>query len=186
VTAARARRGEVRILAGRWKGRALEIPGTARPTSGRARQALFNVLQPRVAGARVLDLYAGSGAVGLEAVSRGAASTVLVEPHASGLRRALIRLAPGEGEVRLVASSAADAIDGLVGRGERFDIVFADPPYDLSGENADLARASQLLEPEGILVLQRDAGAAPEEIPGLRLRERRSYGRNVFLFFGML
>jgi len=158
----------------------------ARPTSGRARQALFNVLQPCVAGARVLDLYAGSGAVGLEAVSRGAASAVLVEPHASGLRRVLARLAPRGGEVRLVARSVSAALDDLIGRGERFDIVFADPPYGLATQSADLARAGHLLEPGGVLVLQRDSDAPPEEIPGLWLRERRSYGRNVFLFFEML
>ena len=66
-------KGSVRISAGRWKAKALEVPAQARPTAARAREALFDLLGPELAGARFLDLYAGSGAIGIEAVSRGAA-----------------------------------------------------------------------------------------------------------------
>ena len=79
-------RPSVRIIAGRWKGRRLAVPDGARPTSDRAREALFSILQKRIPGAKVLDLYSGSGAVGLEAVSRGAARALLVEKSASVLR----------------------------------------------------------------------------------------------------
>jgi len=96
---------EVRILAGRWKGRRLEAGSSARPTSSKARQALFSILAGRIDGARVLDLYAGSGAVGLEAVSRGALSAVLIEVDAVPLRRSVERIGAGPAEARVVEGS---------------------------------------------------------------------------------
>jgi 16S rRNA (guanine966-N2)-methyltransferase len=177
---------EVRILAGRWKGRKLEAPAQARPTSGRAREALFDLLGERVAGARVLDLFAGSGAVGLEAVSRGAAEAVLVELDTRAIRRTLERLGEDAAAVRAVAADAGEAVEGLARRGERFDVVFADPPYAVEPVAAGLARAARLLAPGGVLVLQRDLGDGSGELPGLRAVARRSYGRNVFLFYELL
>jgi 16S rRNA (guanine(966)-N(2))-methyltransferase RsmD len=176
----------VRILAGRWKGRRLEAPAGARPTSARAREALFDLLGERIAGARVLDLFAGSGAVGLEAVSRGAAGAVFVELETLGIRRTLERLGEDAGDVRVIASDAAAAVEELARRGERFGVVFADPPYAVEPLAAGLARAAGLLEPDGVLVLQRDHGDGPGELPGLRVLERRSYGRNVFVFYELL
>jgi 16S rRNA (guanine966-N2)-methyltransferase len=182
----RGRAPEVRILAGKWKGRKLEAPPEARPTSGRAREALFDLLGERVSGARVLDLFAGSGAVGLEAVSRGAACAVLVESDARGIRRTLDRLGDDAEAVRVIASEAGDAVDELAGGGERFDFVFADPPYRLEPLAAGLARAARILERGGTLVLQRDHGDGSGELPGLRAVDRRSYGRNVFVFYELL
>jgi 16S rRNA (guanine966-N2)-methyltransferase len=177
----------VRILAGRWKGRRLDVPAAARPTSGRAREALFSMLQDRLPGARVLDLYAGTGAVGLEAVSRGAAHAVLVEQDADPLRDALARIHAEPSEVSLVAAPAGEAVARLIARGERFDIVFADPPYAMASGAGEIARLSQLLAPGGIVVLQRDEGEAePPSLEGLRPLQRRAYGRNVFHFLGIL
>ena len=175
----------VRILGGRWKGRRLDGPAAARPTSGRARQALFNLLSGRVVGARVLDLYAGTGAVGLEAVSRGAASAVLVEADGRRLAGALERLGADPEEVRLIVGAASDAVDDLARRAEHFDIVFADPPYAVAPEKGGLPRVREVLGEGGIFVLQQDAGEAVPGISGLTLIDRREYGRNVFLFFGM-
>jgi 16S rRNA (guanine966-N2)-methyltransferase len=176
---------EVRILGGRWKGRRLEAGAAARPTASRARQALFNILGERIAGARVLDLYAGSGAVGIEALSRGAASAVLVETDAAPLRRSLERIGADPAQARVVEATVRAVIGDLVGSGERFGLVFADPPYALATEGDALSGAGQLLAEEGILVLQQDADLVPPQLPGLRLVDRREYGRNVFLFFGM-
>ena len=176
----------VRVLGGRWKGRRLEASPAARPTSGRARQALVNLLGGRVQGARVLDLFAGTGAVGIELVSRGAASAVLVERASAPLRRALERIGAGPDEVRVVDAPADRAVADLVRAGERFDIVFADPPYGDGDCLPALARASGLLSDRGVLVLQVDAQTPAPALPGLALREQRAYGRNVFLFFGML
>jgi 16S rRNA (guanine(966)-N(2))-methyltransferase RsmD len=174
----------VRIAAGRWKGRRLEVPRQTRPTSGRAREALFDILQKRVRGSRLLDLYAGSGAVGIEAVSRGAARAVLVESSAAHLEAALLRLAPEKGSVEILPLPAPAAVAELARRGERFEIVFVDPPYADGGTAAAVSGAARLLTEEGMLVVQTDADAsAPRSPAGLVLAQRRAYGRNVFWFF---
>lgn len=176
----------VRIQSGRWKGRALPVPASARPTSGRARAALFSVLGERIQGARVLDLYAGSGAVGLEAVSRGAARAVLVDvdPGAGALLRELARWKVSEKEVRVLREPAARALSRLAASGERFDVVFADPPYANAGGRDELAGVATVLAEGGVAIVQTDAGerSAPPELPGLRPTARREYGRNVFHF----
>ena len=177
--------GVVRILAGRWKGRVLHVPAGARPTSGRARTALFDLLGSRIAGARILELYAGSGAVGLEAVSRGARSAVLVEADGTAIARSLARLSPAPGEVVVVADRAETAIRELALRSERFDVVFADPPYTLPPDRIGLGKVAGLLSPGGVLALQQDSSREDATVPGLVLLERRAYGRNVFLFFAM-
>src|SRR5437899_1803372 len=113
----------------RCKRRRLEPPPGARPTSGRAREALFSIVGEAIADARVLDLYAGSGAIGLEAASRGAARVVLVEKRAEPLARTIARFAPEPGRVLLLSMDAVPALRSIMERGERFDRVFADPPY---------------------------------------------------------
>ena len=172
----------VRIQGGRWKGRALPVPGPARPTSGRARAGLFNVLGEKVVGARVLDLYAGSGAVGLEAVSRGAARAVLVEREAEPLQRELARWRVPEEEVRVLREPASRALARLSEKGERFDVVFADPPYEDASRLNEIAGVADVLAGEGVVVVQTDARSAAPELPGLRVTSRRAYGRNVFHF----
>lgn len=172
--------GTVRISAGRWKGRRLDVPPGARPTSGRAREALFDILGGRVPGARVLELYAGSGAVGIEAVSRGAASAVLVEKDAGVLRGNLEKLGAGP-EISVVEAGAGEGIRLLASRGARFDIVFSDPPYALDEE--PLGVVTRLLAPGALLILQRDRNASTSPIDGLGRVGDRAYGRNAFDFF---
>lgn len=182
----RGGRSLVRILAGRWKGRRLDVPVGARPTSGRARASLFDLLGPdRIAGARFLDLFAGSGAVGLEAVSRGAALAVLAEADAAALTRTLARLGDPDGQVRIATGTAASAIAALERAGERFDVVFADPPY-AHGAAGELGGVAALLAPGGVLVVQTDADSAPPAPAGTRALRSRAYGRNVFHFFEIL
>ena len=176
-------RSAVRIFAGLWKRRHLEVPEGSRPTSGRAREALFSIVQKRIPGARVLDLYAGSGAVGIEAVSRGAARAVLVEKDARVLRGNLAKLPPADGEISVLEDDAGRAILSLAARGVRFDLVVADPPYEKKDAGA-LAAVADVLTPEGIFVLQSDRFGSPPDPPGLFLLERRAYGRNVFYFYG--
>jgi len=174
--------GSIRISGGRWKGRSLEVPPAARPTSARAREALFDILGPRLAGSRWLELYAGSGAVGLEAVSRGAVRAVLVDSDASVLARNAARLGADRGVVRVLAADAAEGLASLERAGESFDVVFADPPYASAAPPGLLARAASLLAADGLLVVQTGPDAAPEIPPRLALDASRAYGRNVFWF----
>ncbi len=120
----------LRIIAGRWRGRRWQFPaGDIRPTSDRVRETLFNWLQDRVAGRRCLDLYAGSGALGLEALSRGAAHCVFVDKNAgaiAGLADVMRQWGVPSDSVELIHSDAALF---LAGAQRRFDLVFLDPPF---------------------------------------------------------
>ena len=123
----------MRIIAGRWRGRRLPLApnSAARPTPDRVRETLFNWLMPVIDGARCLDLFAGTGALGLEALSRGARSALLVEQEpaaVAALKSNVERLAADGASVLL-----ADARRYLAGHPSAFDIVFLDPPY---AENA--------------------------------------------------
>ncbi|NIR28538.1 MAG: 16S rRNA (guanine(966)-N(2))-methyltransferase RsmD [Gammaproteobacteria bacterium] len=122
--------GKLRIIAGRWKRRTLRFPEGAgvRPTPDRVRETLFNWLAPRLPGARCLDLFAGSGALGFEAASRGASEVVLVEQSAR-LARWLRETASALGAeaVRVVQADALAWLQGFPA--ERYDIVFIDPPF---------------------------------------------------------
>ena len=178
------RAGSVRVSGGLWKGRWIEVGAVARPTSARAREALFDLLGPRLLGARFLDLYAGSGAVGLEALSRGASRVVLVERDSSALARNVARLGPPEGSVEVLPLETSEAIRRLKRLPERFEIAFADPPYEATGAAEFLGRVATLLSPRGTFVLQCDEDVeAARTVGGLALRDRRAYGRNVLLFY---
>jgi 16S rRNA (guanine(966)-N(2))-methyltransferase RsmD len=130
----------MRIIAGTFRSRALEAPAglATRPTSDRLRETLFNVLAPRIKGAAFLDLYAGSGAVGIEAVSRGAAQVTFVEraPAALKVLRAnLDRLGLSEG-FRIHTGSVGSFLRRPLAGAAGFDVVFLDPPYDAAVEYA--------------------------------------------------
>ncbi len=172
--------GAVRIAAGRWKGRRLEVPVGARPTSGRAREALFDILSDRIPGARFLDLHAGSGAVGIEAVSRGARRAVLAEREAGVLERNVGRLG-NPPELSVVEGDANEAVRRLEDSGERFEIIFSDPPYG-TGTVPPPDLASVAVE-DAFLVLQRDSNTAAVEVAGFVHFREREYGRNVFDFY---
>jgi len=161
----------------------LDVPQGARPTSGRAREALFSILHDSLAGARVLDLYAGSGALGVEALSRGAARAVFVENRPAALDRSLQRIGATEEEAEVLRGDAKDALRSLLRRSARFDLVFSDPPYGADGEAAVPEEAAGLLAPGGLFILQIDRpGRLPIEPSGWSVVQRRYYGRNVFLF----
>lgn len=176
----------VRVSAGRLKGRLLPVPPGARPTGSRVREALFDVLGPRVAGAAFADLFAGSGAVGLEAWSRGAARVLLVEGDrkaATALRRVVARLgAPGVRVLRANLPSQTARLGDLAAGG--FDVVFADPPYRYGRYGRLLEAAAPLLAADGLLVLEHAAGeSVPERAPGLALTSTRRYGESELAFY---
>lgn len=161
------------------------MPPEARPTASRAREALFSMLQDSVPGARVLDLYAGSGAVGLEAASRGAARVVLVDEHAGTLARTLRRLAPTAEEVLLLEETVPAALNRLQRAGERFDLIFSDPPYAAPLDAAFGDQLARLLSPGALLILQRDADERAPQFDNLTQVRRRDYGRNVLHLYAL-
>jgi 16S rRNA (guanine966-N2)-methyltransferase len=179
----RAARSTIRISAGRWKGRRVNVPQGARPTSSRAREALFDVLGDAVRGARLLDLYAGSGAIGFEAISRGAAAALLVDRDTRSIEASLARLGADGLAARAVRGEALTVARELADRGERFDLIFCDPPYGEILPKELGAVAGRLLDTPGLLVLQQDEDALAPHFAGLELRATRPYGRNVFRFF---
>ena len=182
MKSARKSPSTVRILAGRLKGKRLDVPREARPTSGRAREALFDILQDSIVGGRVLDLFAGSGAIGLEALSRGAAEAVFVESDRRALDVNLSRCAVRAATVEVFGEDVRRAVDLLSREGRRFDLVFADPPYS-RGLSALPGSVGDLVAPGGRLVIQTDSDEGEPEIAGLAAPARRAYARNVFWLF---
>jgi 16S rRNA (guanine(966)-N(2))-methyltransferase RsmD len=152
----------MRIIAGRYRSRSLDAPAglATRPTSDRLRETLFNVLAPRIEGARFLDLYAGSGAVGLEAISRGGAHVDFVEraPAAlAALHKNLDRLALTTG-FRIHAAGVGAMLRKMK-PGTAFDIVFLDPPYDATEEYAATlsllgGMQASLLAPDALVIAE--------------------------------
>jgi 16S rRNA (guanine966-N2)-methyltransferase len=169
----------VRIIAGSRRGARIFAPKgrETRPTSDRARESAFNLIGP-VDGATVLDLFAGSGAMGLEALSRGAARAVFVEADRDACRTISRNLE----KLRLTGATVLcqDALRALAAEaaaGRRYDLVLADPPYDLFStvETPLASYLSAVLAPDGLVVLETGARDEPE-LAGLDKRTSRRYG----------
>jgi 16S rRNA (guanine966-N2)-methyltransferase len=174
----------MRVIAGRLKGRRLKTPTWEglRPTSDRLRETLFNILAPRIQGARVLDGYAGTGAIGIEALSRGAAHATFVEQdrRARGLIEENLA---GCGVERDYTIRGGDVVSTLpmLGAGA-FDVILLDPPYDNPTARL-LDAAARALAPGGLIVLERATRRDPEIPPALeRVRDVKS-GDSTLTFF---
>ena len=172
--------GSVRIIGGRWRGTRLPVPDLPglRPTSDRVRETLFNWLQPQLPGALVLDLFAGSGALGLEALSRGAASAQLIEADAQlalGLKGLGGRLDAGS----QLQVHAGDALAWLRdGPDAVFDIAFVDPPFDAGLWEAVLALLPARMSAQAIIYLEAPNACAPV-LPGEWTLHRENQTRDV-------
>jgi 16S rRNA (guanine966-N2)-methyltransferase len=181
-----------RVIAGEAGGRRLAVPGgrNTRPTSDRAREGLFATIASMLGsldGARVLDLYAGSGAVGLEALSRGAEHVLLVE---HGARAARVIRENIEAIGLPGAVLAADRVERVLARGPgggRYDVVFADPPYAMPGEDVAAmlgALAGQgWLAPGALVIVERATRSGPVSWPDGFVPDRaRRYGEATFWY----
>jgi 16S rRNA (guanine966-N2)-methyltransferase len=182
---------EVRIVGGRFRGRALAAPATlaTRPTSDRVREAIFNILAHGIAdlqipGARVLDLFAGSGALGLEALSRGASFCLFVDtsPEARAQIRRNVETLGLTGATRIFRRDATDL--GAAGALAGFGLAFLDPPYDgRLGERALLSAATGgWLAPGAVVALEQRRGTPTVLPPPFALLARRSWGETEVLF----
>lgn len=155
-----------------------------RPSADRVRESFFAALG-RLDGTRVADLYAGSGALGIEALSRGAERAVFVERSSSAiatLRRNLVELGLGDRSL-VLRSDVRSAIRRLGRRGERFELILMDPPYG-SGEAEQAMQAlveARILNPGGTLVVESSRREPPGEVAGLRRLDARRYGDTVML-----
>lgn len=181
----------MRIVAGKHRGRRIEAPEgeDTRPTHDRAREALFSILshgEPRLAGARFLDLFAGTGAVGLEAVSRGAAAALLIEHNPAALRCATANR-DALGEQRTVGIVRGDA--SRPGRAPQpYDIAFIDPPYRSGLHRSALEGliAGGWLVPGARVICELSAGEELVPPEGLEIEDERRYGKARFVFLRRL
>jgi 16S rRNA (guanine966-N2)-methyltransferase len=170
--------GTLRIIGGQWRSRLIGFDAAAgvRPTPDRVRQTLFDWLAPLVDGASALDLFAGSGALGFEALSRGAAHASFVEHgprQAAAIREAAASL--GAGDRAEIAQ--ADALAWLRSSGRRFDLVFLDPPYGAGLLEPVLAALPRLLKPVHRIYLEWPAGKPPALPPGYEVLKEKSAGQ---------
>ena len=183
-----------RVVTGRFRGAILQAPegDKTRPTTDKVKEALFSIMQAYIPDSEFLDLFAGSGQIGIEALSRGAKRVTLVER--SGQAAAVIskniskiRL-EGSDEIRLHKKSVAQALELLGQAGEKFDIIFMDPPYkDVPvrlDEATKLISEFDMLASDGMLIVEHDKDCViPEELNGLKRVRSCSYGITVITFF---
>jgi len=178
----------MRIVAGIAKGIRLDVPPgrDVRPTADRVREAMFSSLGARVPGSSVLDLFGGSGALGIEALSRGAALAVIVEHHrraADVIAANLARAGLGE-RARLVRGDALRAIPALAAERLAFEVVFVDPPYagDLAARAIEAVFDRGLLAPEGIAVVEHDKRRPFSCASALRVAAEKTYGDTALTY----
>lgn len=178
--------GQLRIIGGKWRSRKLAFPQqeNLRPTPDRVRETVFNWLQAEVPGSRCLDVFAGSGALGFEAASRGAAEVVMIEQNpeaASALTRNIELLNAGN-----IQPVIADAIEWLKNNQRRFDIVFLDPPYKagLLGQCCEILESGQSLAENAKIYLEHGPGDDKIVIPeSWKCLKHKSAGQVTYKLF---
>ena len=170
----------MRIIAGSRKGHRIEAPKNAatRPTSDFVREAAFNLIGP-VDGATAIDLFAGSGAMGLEALSRGAESAVFVESDREACRTINANLDKLRLQARVLCQDVPRALAGERGT---YDLVLLDPPYDYAAHDRLAPHLKRILAPDGVLVYETAAKTEPE-LEGLNVRTSRKYGSKRLTLF---
>ncbi len=176
----------MRVIAGLYKGRRLKSPDWPglRPTSDKLRETLFNILAPHVVGARVLDGYAGTGAIGIEALSRGAAHVTFIEKNrrAAALIEENLKACGVEGGYTIQCAEVAAALDA-VPAADAFDLILLDPPYDIETVSAALDAAARRLAGKGFVVLERATRREPGEPASLRRTRDVQSGDSTLSFF---
>jgi len=185
----------VRITGGSARGRKLTSPRASeiRPTSDRVREALFNIIGPRIVGSRVLDLFAGTGAIGIEGLSRGAASVLFVDQSPAvgrlieaNLRACIIRPSAAFVALNLATNPHPQPLQAAAAVAGRFDLVIMDPPYQKNMARPVLAmveRADILAENSLIVVEEHRGAALPESVASLALTDHRRYGETGLWFY---
>lgn len=177
----------MRIIAGSARGRTFDAPQgrDTRPTLDRVRENVFNILQMKVRGATVLDLFSGSGAMAFEAISRGAAEAVLVDIDraANAVQRQNAAKLRMEGQCRILQCDWQMAIRQLTATGERFQVIFLDPPYAMHDMVPVMEALRPLLAEDAVILLEHEAKVFPATPDGFELYDSRKYGIAGVSFF---
>lgn len=185
----------MRIITGKARGLQLTVPKTydVRPTADRVKESVFNIIGSKIIGAEVLDLFAGTGNLGLESWSRGAAAVTFIDASKESLRlvRSNIAKCRAEADCRVLQGSAPAVAERLAAAGELFDFAFCDPPYNKGWIEQIIALLGKksFLRPGGYLVVERSAHNALPELPeGCELVRSSRYGETIvdFICYNML
>lgn len=175
----------MRIITGKYRGRKIIPPegnDEIRPTSDMSREGIFNVLQGYVDGCRFIDLFAGSGAMGIEALSRGADEVLFCDTGRQSMQLLKINLKGIEGKITVTSRDFRDALRSAKGK---WDYIFCDPPYkfDYIGEVAAIVAERELLTDDGLLIYEHDNDFKPSVPHGFGLKKSRRYGRATVEFY---
>lgn len=177
----------MRIIAGSARGRTFEAPKgrDTRPTLDRVRENVFNILQMKVRGAKVLDLFSGSGAMAFEAISRGAEQAVLVDCDraANAVQRQNAEKLRMDAQCRILHCDWQLAVRQLEAAGEKFQVVFLDPPYAMHDMSPVMYSLRPLLMEDAVILLEHEAATFPSTPDGFDLYDSRKYGIAGVSFF---
>lgn len=181
----------MRVIGGKFRSRRLKNPGKLlmRPTSDRLRETLFNVLGPAVKDSLFIDLYAGTGAIGIEAISRGARETIFVEAHARSAKlvRENLKSLGIDGGVDVMEGDAVHALEKIAKRRLVADFIFLDPPYDAVEERMrvlEFLDASHLVAPHGLVIVEHSVKSElPERFDRLELSRLLEQGDAALSFY---
>ena len=183
-----------RVIAGQFKGTILEAPkgDNTRPTGDKVKEALFSIIQTRVPDCDFIDLFSGTGGIGIEALSRGASSVVLVEKSgyaASVIRQNLAKIRKDKSDdIRLLKCGYDAALDMLASEGKKFDIIFMDPPYRMAQKASETASRiileKDLLKDDGMFIVEHSSELPfVTDVMNMKLNRSCSYGLAVLTFF---
>ena len=181
----------MRVIAGKFRSRKLKGPGMLqiRPTSDRLRETLFDILGPTVDDSLFVDLYAGTGAIGIEAVSRGAREVILVESNAKAaklIRENLAALGIQAG-IELITADALKGLEKIAARHLVADFIFLDPPYERTEEHfrvLEFLDASHLVAPQGVVIVEHRSGMeVPERLDRLECTRQVEQGDAILSFY---
>lgn len=180
----------MRITAGTMKGRKLKVPCglDLRPTSDKVKEALFNILSNQIAGATLLDLYAGTGSIGIEALSRGAGNVIFIENNLRHLQylKKNLALFSFEGKVEIFAIAASDFLKKSKKLHRSFDIIFVDPPYASNEVEKILPMLQEgdMITDQGMVIIEHfHKKALPEKEGNLFFLKKYKYGETVLSFY---
>jgi 16S rRNA (guanine966-N2)-methyltransferase len=179
----------MRIVAGAFRGRRLHSPKgqKIRPTTDRVREAIFSIIAPYLSSeARVLDLFAGTGALGLEALSRGASQAVFVDqsPEAVRLIRSNVEMLGVQDRVQIIHGPVDQVVRRLAAQGETFHIIFMDPPYGKDHLEKTLSHLHPVAHPEALVLAERHVkDTSPAQCGEWRKTQERRYGDTVISFY---